>query len=567
VITRIGLVFVVVGLVVAGVLYEQLDPSAATDTVASSADSLLVTPSISDPARLDGAWYCPTGSSSPGGWADHELQISNLSEDPAVAAVNILTDAGRGPTLRIDMAPQSTQQLALSTIAQADVAGAVVEIVGGDGVVGHQVTTALGTAEGPCATHVSNSWTFASGRTTRDARNYLVLMNPFPEDAVYNVEFYRSAGRPRRPADLQGGVIAAHSVAVIEVESYIAREEAVATVINTIRGRLVAERLQTLDGALGPSGAALQLGIASPAASWMLPAGRIHERGDDRVVVFNPSAEATAQIDVELWPVNPTDRSLYGLGTIPRELLPGRFEIIDLGIEANRFGLRLPYEVGVSVTSANGVPVVAERWHLAVGVDTSLIGAGGTEVAPSDDEAGEAEPAEDADGTDPPADDATDGEAEAGDAGEDASAEGAGQDQAARPPEGEFDVPGILGGRAEELAQPTADVGIATSRGTEVLSTRWVVPWVTTPGVNGAVIIVTAPGEAAVEIMALVNGVLQGPYRASVAPFGRAIVPLPLTTGGATVIVTSDTPVSVEAQVVVPGSDLDVVPGVPTVNQ
>ena len=544
---RFALLFVAIGLIASGVLYDRLDRDPATAATAQ-AEPPLISPSVSDPARLDGAWYCPAGSSAPGGFADHELQISNLSDDTAVAAVNILTGEGKGPTLRLDMAPLSTQTVALSTVSQAPVAGAVVEIIGGDGVVAHRLTTALGTAEGPCATHVSSSWHFASGRTTRDAKNYLALMNPFPEDVVYNIEFYRSAGRPRRPAELQGGVIAANSVEIIEIESYIAREDAVATVINTIRGRLVAERLQTLDGTLGPSGAALQLGVVAPSTSWMLPAGRIHDLGDDRVVVFNPSAEEAASVNVELWPVNPTDRSLYGLGAIPLDLLPGRFEVVDLGIEADRFGLRLPYEVGVSVTSTNDVPVVAERWHLATGVDTNLIGAGGSQVAPTDESELTGEEGEDPTGEEAAGGDTTD-------------------DGVAAPIEGELDVPGILGGEAADLAQPTADTGIATSRGTEVLSTRWVIPWLEMSGPDSAVVIVTSVDEAAVEVVALANGVLEGPFRASVPPGGRAIVPLPLTAMGAAIVVLSDAPVSVEAQVVTPGQDLSVVPGVPTVQE
>lgn len=564
---RFSIVFVVVGLLVAGVLYDEVDRTVTSPTVAEEVP--LVTPSVSDPARLDGAWFCAMGSSSPGGFADHQVQISNLSENAAIANISILTGEGKGPTLRVEMTPLSVQSVDLSSISQADIAGAVVEIIGGTGMVGHSVQTEFGLAEGPCATHVASSWIFASGRTTRDSREYLALMNPFPEDVVYNVEFYRSAGRPRRPADLQGGVIPASSIQIIEVDSYIAREEAIAATITTVRGRLVVERLQTLDGVLGPSGAAIQLGVVAPAQSWMLPAGRIHAAGDDRVIVFNPSTEESASVQIELWPVNPTDRSLYGLGPIPRDLPPGRFEVIDLGIEADRFGLRLPFEAGISVTSTNGVPVVTERWHFATKVDTNLIGAGGTEVA-SSSVADEVEQEADAAATAP--DDAVIDEGAPDDAASaedlDASSESPdGQEQEGTDPSGELDVPGILGGRAEELAQPTANAGVATSRGSEVLSTRWVIPWVATPNNDSSVIVVTSPQEAAIEIWALVNGELQGPFRASVGPGGRAIVPLPASSSGAPVLVISDAPVSVEAQVVVVDDRLATVPGIPTVDQ
>jgi hypothetical protein len=537
VISRISMVFLVVGLGAAGVLYDRVEgPPADGRTVG---EPTFITPSVTDPAPLDGAWFCPMGSNSPSGITDHTVHISNLADTPAVANLIPMTEAGRGPVIRLELPPLSTKDYALSSIGSAEAAGAVVEMIGGSGVVGHTVQTAFGPADGTCSTHVSSTWYFASGRTTRDSKQYLALMNPFPEDVRYNVEFYRSAGRPRKPAALTGQEVPANSTKIVEVGEFVAREDAVAAAITTDRGRLVVERLQTLDGALGPSGATLELGVAAPAASWMLPAGRIHDGGDDRVIVFNPGL-TTANVDVELWPQNPTDRSLYGLGPIPRELLPGRFEVIDLRTEADRFGIRLPYEVGVSVTSSNDVPIVAERWQLAKRIDTTLIGAGGDAVGPGA-QTSTTDPANPADAA--------------------AGADG-GLDPAA---EGELDLPGIFGQDSETLLQPTANVGVSTSRGTEVLSTRWVIPWVPTPAENAAVVVVTSPTDASVEVRALVNGELQGPLRAVVPPGGRALISLPAGSAGVPVLVTADAPISVEAQVVVPDQRLATVAGVPTV--
>ncbi|MDH4364863.1 MAG: hypothetical protein OEY70_12375, partial [Acidimicrobiia bacterium] len=413
----------------------------------------------------------------------------------------------------------------------------VVEIIGGVGVVGHSVETASGTAEGPCSTHVSSTWYFAAGRTTRDSHQYLALMNPFPEDVRYSVELYRSAGRARKPAALTGQEVPANSVRVIDIGVWVGREDTVAAAVTTDRGRLVVERLMTINGDLGPSGASLQLGVVQPADSWMLPAGRIHDGGGDRVVVFNPSPDQTATVDIELWPLNPTDRSLYGLGAIPRELRPGRFEVIDLRTEADQYGIRLPYEVGVSVSSTNDVPVVAERWQFAKQVDTSLIGAGGSAVAPgqaTDPATGQPVPNPE----DPAA---------GGDGG------------------GDVDVPGILGAEAQTLAQPTANAGIGTSRGTEVLSNRWVIPWVSTPAENATVVVVTSPTDAQVQVRVLLNGELRPPLDATVPAGGRSLVALPTGAPGVPVLVTSNAPVSVEAQVVVPDSRMATVAAVPTV--
>jgi hypothetical protein len=546
---RASILFVVVGMLAAGVLYDRVDAPAVVDT-GVSADPI-VTPSMREPARLDSAWFCPVGSSSSDGYADHTIEISNLGDEPAQANVGVLSANGNLANQRIELAPKSTHVLVLSSVVESDAAGAVVEIVGGIGVVGHTVQTAHGPAEGPCATSVSNTWYFASGRTTRDSKEYLVLMNPFPEDAVFSVEFYRSAGRPSQREDLQGAVVPGNSVRRIEIDTFVRREETVATSITTLRGRLVAERLQVVNGDLGPSGAALELGATGPAESWMLPGGRVHEGGSNQVIVFNPSAEEAATVDIELWPENPTDRSLYGLTAIPRELLPGRFEIIDLDNEADRFGLLLPYELGVSVTSTNAVPVVVERWHFAAAgeeapADEGAGEEGAGEEAPAEEGAGEEAPAEEGAGEEAPAEEEGTGEAAAGD------------------PMGAFDVPGIFGGEAQELFQASPDTGLATSRGTEVLSERWVFPWISTPTPESSVVVVTAPEDATVEVTAFVNGVEEGPFRATVPAGGRAVIPLSITAGGAPVIVDADVPVSAEAQVVNLGTSYATVAGAPT---
>ncbi|MEL6983097.1 MAG: DUF5719 family protein, partial [Actinomycetota bacterium] len=412
---RWSVAFILVGLLGAGLLYDRLVP-ASSDGTSVETDQLVVSPSMVDPPRLDVAWYCPVGSSSVGGYADHVVNIANLAEESAVANLTIITDQGPGPLRRIELAPLSTQRIALSDIQSSEVAGAVVEIIGGRGAVGHTLTTEYGVAEGPCATEASNSWYFAAGRTKADARELLVLMNPFPETARFDVEF-QGLGRSRQPGELQGAFVEARSIRVIEVNPVITDEDSVAATVTTNRGRLVVERLQVLDGQFGPTGAAVQLGVPTPAPSWMFTAGRVHDGGDDLLTIYNPfepdlstidltppaetdsadgtddagdgevaadgaAGEAAADgeaetataltdevgtttVSIELWPSNPTDLSSFSVVTIEREIRPGTFATIDLRAQAERFEFPLPYELGVFVTSNEGLPILAERWQFA----------------------------------------------------------------------------------------------------------------------------------------------------------------------------------------------------------
>ncbi|MEL7157061.1 MAG: hypothetical protein AAFN30_10725 [Actinomycetota bacterium] len=45
-----------------------------------------------------------------------------------------------------------------------------------------------------------------------------------------------------------------------------------------------------------------------------------------------------------------------------------------------------------------------------------------------------------------------------------------------------------MGSDGVELAPPTADAGVSTSRGSEVASDRWIIPWVATPNPDSSTI-------------------------------------------------------------------------------
>lgn len=550
---RWPVVFVLLGLVAAGLAYDRaVDLPVAVEAEAEITP--VISPSLVEPPRLDAAWYCPVGSSAPGSFAIHEVEISNLSEDSAVANLSVLTEDGPGPGQRIELAPFSTERVLLSDTQVVDVAGAVVEITGGRGAVGHSVETAQGRAEGPCATHASSTWYFAAGRTSFDSTQYLALMNPFPETAVFDVEF-QAVGRSRKPGPLQGAFVKARSIRIINVGDFVAREEALATKITTKRGRLVVERLQLLDGQLGPSGAALQLGVPTPAKSWIFTAGRVHETGDDLLTVYNPyvsdevndtdqdegeedgvsslqdEREGFVNVAIELWPNNPTDISNYSVVTIEREVRPGTFAVIDLRAQAERFEFPLPYELGVNVTSVNetseALPIVAERWQFGQRVQREGITAASADEATVD------------------------------------SAEVEGENEQQNPEDEALELqppePVDSG-----LPQPIATNGISTSRGNELFSTRWVIPWVSMSG-DSTLLAVSAIQEASVEIRILTGGELAGPLRATVPTAGRTIIPVSSPDGGAAIEISSNTPISVEAMVVVPDVTLDVVPAVPTI--
>lgn len=533
--TIVALVF---GLLVSGVLFDRIDQAPAP--AALPVPAAVVSPSLVEPARLSDVWFCPVGSGSVDGYAAHQLDITNLGDRTAVANIDLMTGTGPGSGLRVEVEPLSTETVDLPSLDQAPLLGATVEIVNGQGVVGHSVTTIQGVVQGPCSTSTSSSWFFADGVTTRDSTEYLALLNPFAEDVVFRVTF-QTSGRTREPEDLEAAVVPGRSVRVIDVGQYVSRESHVATTIETVKGQLAVERLQLTNGDLGPRGASLQLGVMAPALSWTLPAGRVHDGGDQRLVVYNPG-EVLAEVDIE-FDLSPVDRASYGLVPVEAVVQPGRFAVVDLKETLSQSGLPLPYEFGVRVVSANAVPVVVERWQITPPIDSSLIGAGGNDarIVGSPSLPGRL------------------GRSIGLGAG--LTAHWLRQTDADPDEVPEEEAPGSLD-PAVGLIQPTATMGSATSRGVEVMSNRWVVAWLPLLGDNTAIVVSGQEGTA-VEVSVVVAGELLPAGRAVVPAAGWISIPVSASVAAAPVIIQADQPVVAEAMVVEPDVRLAVIPAIP----
>lgn len=518
---RWATVSLLAGLLAIGLLYDRSAPSQIETTVAGQAE--VQSPTVQRPGRLTAIWYCPVGSSNAGGFAAHEIAITNTGSETAVANLTVLTAEGPSIELRQEIQPAATSSVDLPSLSSDRVASAVVEIVGGEGLVGHTVRTAHGLASGPCATKSAGEWYFAGGSTTLDAGSFLVLMNPFGEDAVFSVEF-QAGDRTRRPTDLKSAVVKGRSARVIDVTEAVAREDMVSIHVDVTSGRLVAERLQTFDGQLGPKGAALTLGVASPQPEWFFPAGRILDGSDHLLVVYNPN-EVDADVDVSFMFDQPDDPIAIGLVPIELRVPPKRFEVIDIQGLASSLGLELPLDVGLVLSAADGAGIVAERWQMSPEIDQALIGAGGTA-------AGVTRPRQST-------------EAE--------------QDE-------HEDVPADeLEGLESGYLQPDATRGLAISRGTSMLATDWLIPRTVLLSDDGTVLAISSLEGATVEVRLLVGGKIQPPIRATVPPGGRVLVPVGSSTSAAPIMISASAPVAVEVQLVDVDDRLEVVGAVPVV--
>jgi hypothetical protein len=360
----------------------------------------LAAPAAQPADAASSTWYCAAGTAQSDGFADHTVVVANATDHDVHGVLTVFagrlekpaapsappSDPAAAPSATAPPDPTTTSPPAtdpaekeevektftvgahargsfrLADIRAAELAAAVVEVDSGGVAVEHQVNGASGTSDvAACASTASPDWHFGWGATTRDAREVLVLFNPFPSDVTVDGVF-STAGGVREPLRWQGLAVPGRSVVGIDLGDDVTRREQVSATIHSRGGLLVVDRLQMFDGSLGKTGVNLDLGQPAAQLNWGFPEGRVGGPDSEQIVVYNPGDKA-AEVDVSvvLGPQPEGTAPPAPFGVVVR---PQSFELVDFGAEA-----RVPKSVGHStiVRSRNGIPVVAERVSLSAG--------------------------------------------------------------------------------------------------------------------------------------------------------------------------------------------------------
>jgi hypothetical protein len=245
--------------------------------------------------------------------------------------------------------PHERARVPLSGLApDAAWVGAVVEVSGADVVVEQTYAGPSGSDRLPCSTRTGSTWVIPFGATRAVAegeRMVVLLLNPFPDDAIVDLEFEADVGFDSVPP---GFVVPGHRVVAVDVTEEVTVAARVSAVIDVTSGRLVASRIQTFDG---PSARGLAVVSASPGSPVIhLPTVRRTEGRRDIVSVTNPT-DTAAEVDLEI--LTEGDRSP---DPVELTVLPGRTVQVDLAAEERLAALD---SFGLVVRSLSGAPVVA----------------------------------------------------------------------------------------------------------------------------------------------------------------------------------------------------------------
>lgn len=368
--TRWPALVLIVALIAAAIALgaPERDRDAATPTEAAT-----LLPVASPEDALGSLWFCPGQSAGDDTTADGTLVVANAGQGPAVGRVELVSDDGETASLDIEVAPDTTERIALSDHVEADWVAATVELDAGAVAVEREVVGADGRAVAPCHTRSSDVWHLASGSTTRDAQMLIAVYNPNPDSATVDMSFATDAGA-RRPNDLQGLPVAARSLLIVDVTPIVTIRADIAATVTARRGRVVVDRIQTFDGrgasttdedaaaeTYRPKGITVTPATPTPRPVWVFPAGVRSPGVHETISVFNPGeTQATVEIDVALNDPRRNGR----LDPFPLVVPPGELETFEVD-EADAIPEGVTHSLTVRVT--DGSPVVAERRLVAAG--------------------------------------------------------------------------------------------------------------------------------------------------------------------------------------------------------
>jgi hypothetical protein len=305
-----------------------------------------------------GAWFCPHGGGEGyRGW----IAVTNPESRPV--RVRLTTLGARGSLERSTFTVPASRQVIRSVPATRSEASTMVEYFGGWVAAGSILrggSDPAYLAAERCAPGPRRTWYVPDATTARGESSYLVVMNPFAQDAAVDVVIRTDRRGEIHPGALTPYVVPAGTSVALGLNTYVLQapdEQLVSGEVQVRLGRVVTGGLT-----ISPDGLRAEAGIPSPAVRWVLPGARY--RTPSTLALLNPGSQ---RADVEVIAQSASSQKLV-TGLDPVSLGPG---------EVKAFGLGGLADAGVVVQSSNRVPVVAVRRTVGESGDAAVLGGEG----------------------------------------------------------------------------------------------------------------------------------------------------------------------------------------------
>jgi hypothetical protein len=304
-------------------------------------------PEVEGGQFVSSGWYCPVPQ---GEGIDATMSTANLGTSALGLRRSAIGGTGQSALDQASLPARSISNKPVEEFGLSDAAG-LVEAFGGNNATQLLVSSrGKGVASSLCSAQPSSRWLFASGSTSRGENHYLLISNPFREEAVVRVRLM-AGDKEVVPARLKDLVIRSFSQTSVYLSDYLQEEPSFGIEVTASRGRVVVARYSNVTGG-GGKGISLDVGSQNVSSEWIFAGGRVPTDGEESLVVVNPG---TREALVGIVFMTEGERSAPpGLAEVP--VPAGRQVSINVSEHLPR-----GTSYGVQLTSTNDVPVVAER--------------------------------------------------------------------------------------------------------------------------------------------------------------------------------------------------------------
>jgi Family of unknown function (DUF5719) len=349
-IRRLLVVAAAAAFVIAGIVVSRHHPARVAATYGSNDQPPMPIAPTGD--ALTTSWFCPgVPAAADKSTGDGSVTVLNPTDTPMNGTITYFPGDGQAVTGALTLAPNNQAVVVPRDTAPAPFTGVLIEVYGTNAVVAESASTSLGWSSTPCSTTASSSWYLADGTTTVDTKYQLLVLNPFPDDAIVDFNFVGDDGG-HSPSALQGFVVKARTLRVVDVDKAMQRDTLVSATVQARNGRVVVSRFQSLPGPTR-KGLVMTLGAPSAGSQWWFADG---EKGDgvkERVVLYNPRDDDSS-VDVTVFPADPTAGS-----PVPLKFTVPPHQRVDADLSSNEEVPAGHHSIVVSTDTDQ--PIVAER--------------------------------------------------------------------------------------------------------------------------------------------------------------------------------------------------------------
>jgi len=191
-------------------------------------------------------WLCPHGG---GRSYEGTVFLANPGDVVVSARVTQLSSDGPEGSSEVLVSPRSQVEVAVEASDRSS--STFVETFGGWVAAGWLVRGAegeVGIGAEPCVAEAGRGWVSAAASTAEGEDAFLVVMNPFDTDAVFDVALFSADRAPVRDSELTDVTLRPRRSTAIRLNDFAQGEEGLGVSIEVSSGRLAASTLVLSEG-------------------------------------------------------------------------------------------------------------------------------------------------------------------------------------------------------------------------------------------------------------------------------------------------------------------------------